>query len=218
MPSTQTHTRSSPAQSARVGVRKPAGALSDGRASAAAKAAQARLEKLAQPRTRSAGRRTAARSAASASHDIYDALRASHEVQRALCRQIVRIPGSQPDKRLAVFKSLKLELAAHAAAEERYLYVPMLMDDGGLDASRHALHEHHQMDEMVEDLEDLAPEGEAWLEHAKELAHKVRHHLKEEEHKFFQTSGKILTDAQKQRLGRSYLRDHARMLKVLAEG
>jgi hypothetical protein len=27
----------------------------------------------------------------------------------------------------------------NAAAEERHLYVPLLMEDGGLDASRHAL-------------------------------------------------------------------------------
>lgn len=180
----------------------PAGALRRGTASRSAQAAQAHLERLSAPGT----------------PGLYDALRASHEVQRALCRQIVRIPGSKAEHRLAVFKSLKLELAAHAAAEERYLYVPMLMDDAGLDASRHALHEHHQMDEMVEDIEDLAPDGEAWMDHVKALAHKVRHHLKEEERKFFQVSGKILTDTQKERLGRQYLRDHARMLKVLAQG
>lgn len=175
----------------------PAGALRDGMASGAAHSALAHLQRLDAP-------------------SLYDALRASHEVQRALARQLVRVPASQPAKRLAVFKSLKLELAAHAAAEERFLYVPMLMDDAGLVASRHALHEHHEIDELVETIESLAPGGDAWLEQAKALAHQVRHHLKEEEHKFFQTSGKILSDAQKQRSGRGYLRDHARMLRVLA--
>ncbi|WP_374676100.1 hemerythrin domain-containing protein [Ideonella sp.] len=187
----------------------PAGALSDGRASASAQAAQDHLVRIATPVHRRAA-------AAAAPVSIYDALRASHEIQRALCRQIVRIPGSRPDKRVAVFKSLRLELAAHEAAEERFLYVPMLMHDTGLDPSRHALHEHHQMDEMVEDIQALAPEGEAWMTHVKALAHKVRHHLDEEEHKFFQASGKILSDTQKLTLGRRYLRDHARMLRVLA--
>lgn len=185
----------------------PAGALRDGQASAAAQVAQTRLNRLARPRGTRAG----------SGPDIYDALRASHDLQRALCRQLTRLPASRPEKRLAVFRSLKLELAAHAAAEERFLYVPMLMDDAGLDASRHALHEHHEMDEMVETIESLAPDGEAWMAHAKELAHKVRHHLKEEEHKFFQTSGKILKESQKQLLGGRYLRDHARMLKVLGQ-
>lgn len=179
----------------------PAGALRDGLASPAALAAQARVQRRQQ----------------ADAPGIYDALRASHMLQRALCRQITRIPASKPDKRLAVFRSLKLELAAHAAAEERYLYVPMLMDDNGLDPSRHALHEHHQMDEMVEDIAALAADGSAWMDHVKALAHKVRHHLKEEETKFFQASGKILSELQKQQLGRRYLRDHARMLRVLAQ-
>ncbi len=185
----------------------PAGALRDGQASAAAQVAQTRLNRLARPRRIRTG----------AGPDIYDALRASHDLQRALCRQLTRLPASRPEKRLAVFRSLKLELAAHAAAEERFLYVPMLMDDAGLDASRHALHEHHEMDEMVEAIGSLAPDGEAWMAHARELAHKVRHHLKEEEHKFFQTSGKILTESQKRLLGGRYLRDHARMLRLLAQ-
>jgi len=54
--------------------------------------------------------------------------------------------------RQLLLRQLKVELMAHAAAEERFLYVPLLMEDGGLDASRHALHEHHQIDELLEDL------------------------------------------------------------------
>jgi hypothetical protein len=49
----------------------------------------------------------------------------------------------------------------------------------------------------------------------RKLSHEVHHHLKEEETKFFQTSGKILTDAQKVRLAARYRRDLARMKKVL---
>ncbi|MES2858486.1 MAG: hemerythrin domain-containing protein, partial [Pseudomonadota bacterium] len=82
---------------------------------------------------------------------IYDALRESHELQRSLCRKLVRAkPGTQ--QRISIFKELHTELAAHAAAEERFLYAPVLMDDMGLNSSRHALHEHHEMDELVEDL------------------------------------------------------------------
>lgn len=146
---------------------------------------------------------------------IYDALRASHERQRTLCTRMVRTRATNPEARQAVLRELALELAAHAAAEERYLYAPILMHDMGLQPSRHALAEHHELDELVEALRALAPSGEPWGEKAKELAHQVRHHLKEEEHGFFQVSGKILTEAQKTRLAGQYLRDHARMLKKL---
>lgn len=147
---------------------------------------------------------------------VYDLLRQAHQLQRQLCSRMVRLSPAKAAERQAVFTALRLELAAHAAAEERFLYVPMLMSDAGLDASRHALSEHHEIDELVEELQGLALDGDAWQAKAKELSHQVRHHLKEEESKFFQTSGKILTDAQKRSAAGRYQRDHARMLKKLA--
>jgi hypothetical protein len=43
----------------------------------------------------------------------------------------------------------------------------------------------------------------------------VHHHLREEEKKFFQVSGRILTAAKKTQLARQYRRDHARMRREL---
>jgi hypothetical protein len=133
---------------------------------------------------------------------------------------MVRMLAKNPAKREALFRELRIELAAHAAAEERYLYVPILMYDLGLDSARHAL-EHHDMDEVVEDLQALDAAGEAWGTKAgelvhKELVHKVRH-LKEEETKFFQVSGKLLSPAQKAQLAEQYRKDYERMLVVVAE-
>jgi len=149
------------------------------------------------------------------SETIYDALRESHEIQRSLLRKLLRSkPGTQD--RISQFTQVRIECQAHEAAEERFLYAPMLIDDMGLISTRHALHEHHEIDELIEDLQALDPAGDAWLEKARELSHKVHHHLREEEKKFFQVSGKILSDAQKTRLAKQYRKDYARMLKVLA--
>ena len=110
----------------------------------------------------------------------------------------------------------RIELAAHAAAEERFLYAPILLDDLGLKPSRHALAEHHDIDECVEALAKARKQPEAWRELAKKLSHEVHHHLKEEETKFFQLSGKILTDRQKGSLAGKYRRDLKRMRLVEA--
>jgi hypothetical protein len=151
------------------------------------------------------------------SETIYDALRESHEVQRSLLRKLLRSkPGTRD--RISLLTQARVELGAHEAAEERFLYVPMLLDDMGLSASRHALHEHHQIDELIEDLQKLDPAEDAWIEKAKELSHKVHHHLREEEKKFFQVSGKVLSVAQKARSVNGYRRDYARMHKKLAAG
>lgn len=146
---------------------------------------------------------------------IYDALRESHEIQRSLCRSLVRVKP-ESGKREAILKELHIELAAHAASEERFLYAPILMDDLGLNPSRHALAEHHEIDECVEELMQADYEGGSWLATAKKLSQLVHHHLKEEETKFFQISGKILTEAQKVKLASQYDKDYLRMKKVLA--
>ena len=146
---------------------------------------------------------------------IYDALRESHEIQRSLLRRMLRSkPGTR--ERIALFAQARIELEAHEAAEERYLYMPILMDDMGLSSSRHALHEHHEIDELVEDLQKLRPADEAWIEAARKLSKCVHHHLREEEKKFFQVSGRILDEKEKSRLARAYRKDYARMHRKLA--
>ena len=146
---------------------------------------------------------------------IYDALRESHERQRSLCRRLLRArPGTQA--RISLFKELHVELAAHAAAEERFLYAPALMHDAGLDSSRHALHEHHEIDELVEDLHKADAAGGQWLAVARKLSEKVHHHLREEESKFFQVTGKLLSATAKRQAAQRYRKDYARMLGKLA--
>ena len=147
---------------------------------------------------------------------IFDALRESHETQRSLCRKLLRSPPHS-ERRIELFTTLRIELAAHAAAEERYLYVPVLMHDAGLLVSRHALHEHHEIDELVEELQTTDHNGRGWMATAKKLSHEVHHHLREEETKFFQVSGRILNATQKARLTNQYRRDYARMVKALRE-
>jgi hemerythrin superfamily protein len=147
--------------------------------------------------------------------NLYDALHESHERQRTLCRRLVRARDDAA-YREALQRALKIELAAHAAAEERFLYAVILMHDAGLDASRHALHEHHEIDECVEKLEQADRKARTWSEAARKLSHEVHHHLREEETKFFQVSGKILGATQKKVLAGKYRRDYARMLGTLA--
>jgi hypothetical protein len=147
---------------------------------------------------------------------IFDAIRESHDLQRDLCRKLTASRGDM-GAREVLFLQLKIELMAHAAAEERFLYVPLLMEDGGLDVSRHALHEHHEMDELLEDLSVRNKKQAGWIATAKKLSFKVRHHLKEEESKFFQVAGRLLSTTKKAQLGGKYKREIVRMRKHYAD-
>lgn len=139
--------------------------------------------------------------------NIFEALRESHERQRELYRKLVKTSGDTPERH-ELFQQLKNELAAHELAEDRNFYAPLMQLDAGMDLSRHAISEHHQIDELVESLEEADPAAPAWLPLAKKLAEKVEHHLKEEEHRFFQMAGKLLTEKQKSSLASDYLTDY----------
>ena len=109
--------------------------------------------------------------------NLYDALRESHERQRGLCRRLLRSkPGTRA--RIELFAALRLELAAHEAAEERYLYVPMLMDDAGLNITRHALADHHKAMKLVDELRGVDPATDQFGVLAKQLATEVRELLR----------------------------------------
>ena len=101
--------------------------------------------------------------------NIFEALRESHEQQRSLADQLIKTSGSS-DERKELFALLKKELYAHSVAEDRYLYIPLMFDDVGLDITRHALAEHHEMDELVEQLEDTEMSNPSWLAVAKQLS------------------------------------------------
>jgi hypothetical protein len=128
--------------------------------------------------------------------NIFEALRVSHETQRALSARLLASEPGTPERR-RVFLDLKRELLAHETAEERCFYVPLFEHDATVDAARHGVAEHHEMDEMVEGLEEQELNSPGWMAGAKKLCEKIEHHLKEEETKFFQEAGKVLSDQQK---------------------
>lgn len=139
--------------------------------------------------------------------NIFEALRESHDRQRTYADILVQTSGDNAE-RAEAYKQLKAELQAHETAEERCFYIPLMEHDNGVDLSRHAISEHHEMDEMMETLDETDMSSPAWLATAKKLSEKVHHHLKEEEQKFFQMAGKLLDDKQKESLAGDYAKEY----------
>lgn len=135
--------------------------------------------------------------------NIFEALRLSHETQRALATQILATQGDSPD-RMRLYREFRHELAAHAAAEERCFYSPLIAFDETMAQARHGMAEHHEMDELVDELNKLEPASPGWAAQFRKLHDKVYHHLEDEEHAIFQLAGKVLTEAQKQVLAKDY--------------
>ena len=139
--------------------------------------------------------------------NIFEALRQSHEKQRQLAEELLKTSGDTAERH-QLFAQLKNELFAHAVAEDRYFYIPLMMTDAGLNITRHALAEHHALDELLEQLSETDFSNTGWLAIAKKLSETVHHHLDEEEHGFFQQAGKILADKEKTSLAKQYLSEY----------
>lgn len=140
---------------------------------------------------------------------IFEALRDDHDSQRTLIEILLKTEGDS-DGRREVFDRLRTALEAHAAAEERHFYAPLMQHDVTQDAARHSVAEHHELDELIEQLEGYDMSASQWLVTARELGERLVHHLDEEEAEVFPVAGRVLDDDQKRDLGEAFRADMER--------
>ncbi|WP_199671306.1 hemerythrin domain-containing protein [Salinisphaera sp. Q1T1-3] len=135
--------------------------------------------------------------------NIFESLRESHDKQRRLLSALTDTHGDS-DKREGLFAAVKAELVHHENAEERHFYVPLMEYDMTQEKARHSVAEHHEIDELIEEMEATDFSSPGWLNSAKKLEHLVTHHLEEEEQEVFQLAGRVLSDSEKTRLAGDY--------------
>ncbi len=144
---------------------------------------------------------------------IFEALRQDHEKQRLLLKILAETSGDTAARR-EYFSELKAQLESHAVAEERHFYTHLLEKDETVELTRHGIAEHHEIDELIEKLEDTDMSSPGWLRHLKSLQEKVEHHLADEEQEFFQLAGKVLNDRQKTKLADEYRQEMKQELEA----
>ncbi len=111
-------------------------------------------------------------------------LETDHNKQRDLLDRIAKTEGDSSERR-ELFTELTKELKSHAAAEEQAVYSEMLADPEVSDETRHSVAEHHEIDEMLNDLAATDMSSSAWLQKFKKLDDRYRHHIEEEEDDHF---------------------------------
>lgn len=134
---------------------------------------------------------------------IYQSIKEDHDRQRELLARLVETSGDT-SRRTDLFNLLKNELEVHADMEERHFYIPLIKEDKTQNDARHGIAEHHEIDELVKKVEQSDPSTSAWLQHAKNLKHKVEHHLIEEEKDYFPVAKDVLTEDRAHSLSLSY--------------
>ena len=135
--------------------------------------------------------------------NIYKRLEQDHETQRQLCEDIKHTRGDS-QKRNKLWEELRVELEAHASAEEQAFYSELMKEPKGTDETRHAVEEHQEMTEMIEVLNNLDMDADIWMKKFEKLAHKVVHHVDEEEAEFFPQAKKLFTEAEALEMGQVF--------------
>jgi len=137
---------------------------------------------------------------------IFKALEDSHRVQRRLSDLLCETHGDSRGRQ-ELFERLTREMQTHAASEERFFYRPLMDFDSTQPLARHSMAEHHELDELVDELENTDYSSPGWLVHAKQLRERLHHHLKEEEEEIFPPAREVLTQERSELLGKRYLRE-----------
>jgi hypothetical protein len=115
---------------------------------------------------------------------IYENLIADHDRHRSLLEKIAAADAGSTERQGA-FDQLRIELQAHAAAEEESLYAIMLADPDLRDSARHSVAEHKEIDDKLGELVDLDGSSDDWTKAFEELRHRYLHHIDEEEEEMF---------------------------------
>ncbi len=124
---------------------------------------------------------------------IFGRLVEDHDRHRALLAMIGQTAPKSPE-RAALFTEFCREVKGHAAAEEQALWSTVLRKPETTEFGRHAVAEHHVLDEMMADLAARDPATKLWATRFEGLKEKYLHHIKEEEQEQFVESEKHLTD------------------------
>jgi Hemerythrin HHE cation binding domain len=115
---------------------------------------------------------------------IFGSLVDDHDTHRLLLAKLAATTGASPERK-ALFEELTFELKGHASAEEQALWstvlrIPAITVDG-----RHAVAEHKEIDDLLNDLATTDFASSGWLNKFHKVQEEYLHHIKEEEQELF---------------------------------
>ncbi|MFW5706659.1 MAG: hemerythrin domain-containing protein [Bacteroidota bacterium] len=134
--------------------------------------------------------------------DIFETIKNDHKTQREQGKELLNT--TDPEKREKLFEQLKSLVDAHARSEERYFYIALLADDKSQGEARHSISEHHEINEMMEEVDSKDISSDEWMESYKKFHELLIHHLDEEEEEIFSVAREVLSPRQVDDLAKRY--------------
>lgn len=133
---------------------------------------------------------------------IFKELHLSRQHLLGLCQQIIGI--ANPSERRQLFRVFAQELSCHEAAASRYLFTELAQ----LGEQYHEIYhinmvQHHEFDEMSNNLSMLPENHTEWLTEFTELAAKLKQHITHES-RLFADVASLFSDTLQKELGKLY--------------
>ena len=128
-------------------------------------------------------------------------LKADHDKMRGLLAELETTTERGVKTRQELFATIKGELTIHETIEEEIFYPALMEMAKTRDITLESYEEHHVVDLLMGELEDLDVADEHWGAKAKVMQENVEHHMEEEEGEMFAKTRQVFDEAELEELG-----------------
>ena len=133
--------------------------------------------------------------------DALKLIKDDHEKMRKLLTELESTTERGVKTREELYATIKGELTVHEIIEEEIFYPALKEHPKAKDIVLEGYEEHHVVDVVMAELEDLPVDDEAWGAKAKVMKENVEHHMEEEEGEMFQKARQVFDKDELEELG-----------------
>lgn len=133
--------------------------------------------------------------------DALRLLKTDHDKVKKLLDELDKTTERGVKTRAELFATLKGELTIHETIEEEIFYPALLERAKTHDITLEGYEEHHVVDLLMGELEDLDVDDESWGPKAKVMKENIEHHIEEEEGEMFVKTRQVFDEDALEELG-----------------
>jgi hemerythrin superfamily protein len=128
-------------------------------------------------------------------------LKNDHDKVKRLLAELETTTERGLKTRSELFATIKGELTVHETIEEEIFYPALMEMAKTKDITLEAYEEHHVVDLLMGELEELDVADESWGAKAKVMQENIEHHIEEEEGEMFQKTRQVFDERELEELG-----------------
>jgi len=133
--------------------------------------------------------------------DALSLLKSDHDTVKKLLDELGSTTERGVKTRTELFATIKGEMTVHEIIEEEIFYPELKAHPKAQDIVLEGYEEHHVVDLLMGELEELPVDDEAWGPKALVMKENIEHHIEEEEGDMFKKAREVFDTAELERLG-----------------